>query len=127
MKIKRCMLSSRLFWTTVATMVTAGANLTSTAFAIPLVYECHVIDYSASGEVKSEFQYNVGAGGYRNFKTHHSEIRLNYDKKNSALAISLRPSDDVETYARREDRGTPLQVSLTHVGPGYAATVRCRL
>lgn len=96
------------------------------AMAIPHVYQCRVVDYLDTGVMSTDFQYIVGSG-YRSVKSTNSEVRVNYSKQDGVLSISLRHLNNVESYARREDQGTPQQVSLTHVDLEHAATVRCKL
>lgn len=98
----------------------------STAMAIPYVYQCKIVDYLQSGPETTEFYYVIGSG-YRSAKSNHSEVRLSYSKSDQILHVSIRPMEDTGTYARREDNGAPMQISLTHVATDYAATVRCQL
>lgn len=99
----------------------------SPLMAIPQIYQCRLIDFLASGPVRTDFHYIVGSG-YQSFKSDFSEVRFNYSSQDAkVLYLSLRPHNNVETYASREDKGTPLHVTLTHVASDYAATVKCNL
>lgn len=101
------------------------------AQAIPLVYQCDIVDYTKQGAIKTDFEYQIGEA--LTFKSDLSEARVYLDKEGRQLTLSLRPRDQTENYTYSTAIGYDLPKRLDVIlakeidQKDFAARLSCRL
>jgi hypothetical protein len=107
-------------------------NVTQSAFAIPLVYQCKIFDYLDTGVEVTEFQYHQIGKSFAKDSA-HSTARI-YLSPEKTLYLSIRPKAGgagTAVYSSVTGYSLPhrLDVVLSHgfIEPAYAANLSCDL
>ena len=110
----------------------ATMTLSTSAAAIPLVYQCKIFDYLGTGAEVTDFQYSQVGDSFA-FSSAYSTARI-YLNEERTLHLSIRPKVEngaSMVYAATTGYSLPhrLDVVLSHgyTSPAYAARLSCDL
>jgi len=121
---------NRVFAWVTTTLV--GGLLSLNAHAVPLLYNCKLVDYLASGPEVTEFQY-WQVGEAKSFSSARSEVRIYLDHDHRiaiTLSPTLSPFVAAPSYASTVGYDLPKRISVTLSAPeqdGYASRLDCRI